>query len=126
MDFVTFKSLDVVRRDGQQPIRYATQRRAAVTSRRSSVRLRPLGCDTFSPAFQPCAGISVKDGVCHGPGILLKAVTDPRFLHLIGCCRHVHGPAPITRRPDTCSHGSRTNIHRLPAAQGSGSLPYRI
>ena len=34
-----------------------------------------------------------------------------------------HRPWLITRRPDTWSHGSRTNMYRLPPAQGSGIFP---
>ena len=128
MDFVTFKSMSSDATP-QQPIREATQR---ASGRHFVADLRYVHVARvamrLSSALQLCAGICAKDCVCHGRGILLKKVQihAPVLHMLMGCCRHGHRPSPITLRPDTCSHGSRTNIHRLPPAQGSGSFPYRM
>ena len=126
MDFATFKSMSSDATP-QQPI---SQVRQSASGRHVVADLRYVYVarvtTRLSSALQLCGGICLKDGVC-----LVSASCQSRyrstlqFFMLMGCCRHGHGPAPITRRPDTCSHGSRTNIHRLPAAQGSGSLPYR-
>ena len=78
MDFVTFSRLDVVGRDVTAADREAPQ---SASGGSLVADLRYVCVARFATrlphAPQQCAGICVKDGVCHGPGILLKAGADP-------------------------------------------------
>ena len=62
----------------QQPIREAPQS-ASGRSLVADIRYVCVArvATRLPHASQQCAGICVKDGVCHGPGILLKAGADP-------------------------------------------------
>jgi hypothetical protein len=108
----------------QQPIRETTQSASgrSLVAHIRYVCVAPVAtCLPHAP--QQCAGICVKGRRVPWARDLAQSRCRSRlqFFKLMGCCRHGHGPGPITLRPDTCSHGSRTNIDRPPALGRGGS-----